>query len=71
LLEDGTWTYSNSKSTLEATGLLNVKDYNNKQNNMVRNYIEHTEICNECINTTLSPRNSAQIVWWQESEENE
>jgi hypothetical protein len=65
LTKEGEWIYPSSKSTLDAAGLLTIKEYITKRKNTVSEYIKNTTIFNECKTTILSLQNSTQIVWWQ------
>jgi hypothetical protein len=68
MLEDGTWNYPSSTETLEKGGLLTIQEYIEKRKQTVTTYIQSTSIYKECINSTLSPCNNMQIVWWQSLE---
>jgi hypothetical protein len=68
MLEDGNWIYPNSEDTLQSASLLTMEEYIEQRRKTIKYYVHSTNIYNKCIHSKASPRNTAQIVWWNEEE---
>jgi hypothetical protein len=72
-LDDDSWNCLNNEEVLKTAGLLTITKYIEHWRQTIATYMKNTPIFQECIDSMPSPRNTMQIVWWNNQiyEENE